>query len=81
MNELTASLIVRMYMALVDEGIGPRDPEPYDQSTLIQAAEVCISAGTLSIHDAWDVYLVSELDPRHPKDHEGCVRGSMGGAR
>lgn len=74
MNGLTANLIVRMHMALVDEGIGPRDPRDSDRHILEQAAEVCIQSGELSIHDAWDCYLISDLDPRHPKDHDGCVR-------
>lgn len=75
MNLLTASLLIRQHMALVDEGIGQRDPVDADAHILQQAAEACIQAGTLSIHQAWDVlYLISELDPRHPKNHEGCIR-------
>ena len=37
MNLETASLILRMQIALIDEGIGPHNPQPGDE-TLVQEA-------------------------------------------
>lgn len=72
MNKLTASLLVRQHLALVQEGIGPVNPEPYDLSTLRHAAEVCFNCGNLSAHDAWEANLIDIDDIRHPKNHDGC---------
>lgn len=66
MNPLVASLLVRQQIALVDEGIGPKNPQDYDSSIMNIATDMMLEAGEINIHAAWDNMLIEANDPRHP---------------
>lgn len=57
MTEQEASLIIRMELALVDEGIGPKRPAPEDREVLEEAVRV---AGHLfdEHYELWEANLV-----------------------
>lgn len=67
MDRETASFIVRMHEALVDEGIGPvgAGTPDVDKEILQSAARVAIAYGDLAIHLAWDIMLIT--DEHHQK--------------
>lgn len=63
-----ASLLIRQRMALVDEGIGAKDPRPGDDELLVAAVRV--ARGEFDDHDLWDAYLLSD------EEHAGnCTKG------
>ncbi len=56
----TASLILRQHMALMNEGIGPRDPDPYD-AVILNAA----------VREAGHLYTTAELHDFRLVDEDG----------
>ena len=71
MDRETASLIVRMHEALVDEGIGPADggTPDIDREILQSAARMALAHGDLSVHLAWDINLITD---RHHEQFCKC---------
>lgn len=60
MNVKVAEFLIRCQMAMVEEGIGPRDDLPEDVEILAEAVKV---AGHLfNEHELWDVGLVASAD-------------------
>lgn len=58
MNVNVASFLIRCQIAMVDEGIGPRDAVPQDRAVLAEAVEV---AGHLfDEHELWDVGIIDD---------------------
>lgn len=70
MTEQEASLIIRMGMALADEGIGAKDPAPEDEAVIDTALKV---AGHLfdEHYELWETGLVPDSVhvPRCTKPH------------
>lgn len=56
----TAHLICRMQYALVDEGIGPKDPQDTDRAIIYQAGAMVLEAGLMSAHRLWDAYIINQ---------------------
>jgi len=65
-----ASLIVRQHLALVDEGIGPKDVAPGDAVVLAQAVRV--ARDEIEDHDLWEAELIS--DAEHAARVKACPR-------
>lgn len=74
MNIEAAWLMVRLQETLSDEGRGIIKSEPEDQRVMREAVEMCIDAGLLTIHNAYDLQLISEDDPRHAGCQESYCR-------
>lgn len=70
MTPQEANLIIRMQVALVNEGIGYRDQQPEDAYILRKATMIAIQNG-FSHHELWDAYLVT--DQEHLD--RGCDKG------
>ena len=77
MDTVTGSLLIRQHLALIDEGIGPKDEHPSDRDVLAEAVAV---AGHLFPHaDLCDANLgcprnrrVGAPQPEHVPRHRAA---------
>jgi hypothetical protein len=60
----TASLILRQHMRLIDEGVGPRDPQPHDAAVLAEA-----------VRRAGHMYTTAQLHDFRLVDEDGTPLG------